>query len=232
MLALTQALGQTMANGTILAVCRGQEPTALGMDRSLLNTLRRVYDSGSITKKSVKEEPSAVALGQIHVESGLAACYHELARRLAVIRRNMEILKAFQGVDLEKQSGCQLQTDIVLGMPLQYHTMLTALVPLHVGAVFHRQATKLADELEAKNKMLNKGATMSSVSELEELVQATTDKAARCDADAMTELRRRHGVSAHGGDGRKRERRKRERERAGMKLLCNYYYNRIGFDQG
>ena len=80
------------------------------------------------------------------------------------------------GVDLEKQSGCQLQTDIVLGMPLQYHTVLTALVPLHVGAVFHRQATKLTDELEEKNKLLNKGATMSSVSELEELVQALANK--------------------------------------------------------
>ena len=133
---------------------------------------------------------------QIQVEGGLAACYHELARRLAMLRRNMEILKAFQGVDLEKQSGCQLQTDIVLGMPLQYHTVLTALVPLHVGAVFHRQATKLTDELEEKNKLLNKGATMSSVPELEELVQAVTDKAARCDADAMAELRRNHGVTA------------------------------------
>ena len=161
MLALTHALGQTMAHGTVLAMCRGQEPTVLGMDRSLLDTLRRVYDSGSVTEKNVKEELSAVATMQIQVEGGLAACYHELARRLAMLRRNMEILKAFQGVDLEKQSGCQLQTDIVLGMPLQYHTVLTALVPLHVGAVFHRQATKLTDELEEKNKLLNKGATMS-----------------------------------------------------------------------
>ena len=196
MVALTHALGQTMAHGTVLAMCRGQEPTVLGMDRSLLDTLRRVYDSGSVTEKNVKEELSAVATMQIQVEGGLAACYHELARRLAMLRRNMEILKAFQGVDLEKQSGCQLQTDIVLGMPLQYHTVLTALVPLHVGAVFHRQATKLTDELEEKNKLLNKGATMSSVPELEELVQAVTDKAARCDADAMAELRRHHGVNA------------------------------------
>ena len=54
---------------------------------------------------------------------------------------------------------------------LKYHSILTALVPLHVGAVFHRQATKLTDELEHKNEVLNAGATMSSVPELEELVQ-------------------------------------------------------------
>ena len=95
MLALTSVLGQAMTEGTVLAVCRKHEPTALGMDRTMLDSLRRVYDSGSITEKSVKEELSAVAKMQIHVEGGLAACYHELARRLAMLRRNMEILKAF-----------------------------------------------------------------------------------------------------------------------------------------
>ena len=38
MLALTSALGQAMAHGTVLAVCRKHEPTVLGMDRTLLDT--------------------------------------------------------------------------------------------------------------------------------------------------------------------------------------------------
>ena len=42
------------------------------LDRTMLDTLRRVYDSGSITEKSFKEELSAVAKMQIHVEGGLA----------------------------------------------------------------------------------------------------------------------------------------------------------------
>ena len=113
-----------------------------------------------------------------------------------MLRRHMEILKAFQDVDLAKQPACQLPTDMVIGMPLQYHTILTALVPLHVGAVFHRQATKLTDELEYKNEGLNGGATMITVAEMEDMVQAVSEMAGRCDADAMAELRRAHYTDA------------------------------------
>ena len=66
-------------------MCSDSDNTVLGMDRALFDTMRRIYDSESITEDKIKRAVADVSRMSTkpRVDAGLAGCFNELAGRLA-----------------------------------------------------------------------------------------------------------------------------------------------------
>ena len=81
LLALTHRLDQTMNKAAVLAMCSDSDNTVLGMDRALFDTMRRIYDSESITEDKIKRAVADVSRMSTkpRVDAGLAGCVPSVA---------------------------------------------------------------------------------------------------------------------------------------------------------
>ena len=196
LLALTHRLDQTMNKAAVLAMCSDSDNTVLGMDRALFDTMRRIYDSESITEDKIKRAVADVSRMSTkpRVDAGLAGCFNELAGRLATVRRMMEIYKAFRGVDLAKRRDCDFPVDLVLRMPMRYQSGISGTVAPHLLPTFQQHTYDLATDLRETHMRQNQGSSAVDVQLLERIVQAATDKGTRVDVDIQQALQLDFGV--------------------------------------
>ena len=190
LLAMMHRLGQTMNHAAVLAVCCDSDTTKLGMDRALFDSMRRIYDSESITVEKIKRAIREVSDLSAHprVDAGIAGCYHELASRLASVRRMMEIYGAFHDEDLALRQECAISTDLVDRMPTRYQAGVATRVPPYLIPTYQEHTYRLANDLRETIKRLTKDSRMVGVPLMERIVQAAAGKGARVDTEIQQTL--------------------------------------------
>ena len=197
LLAMMHRLGQTMNQAAVLAVCCDSDTSKLGMDRALFDSMRRIYDSESITVEKIKRAITEVSDLSAHprVDAGIAGCFHELASRLASVRRMMGIYGAFHDEDLALRQECAISTDLVNRMPTRYQAGVAARVPPFQIPTYQEHTYRLANDLRESNKRLTKDSPMVSVPRMERIVQAAAGKGARVDTEIQQTLFQDFGAS-------------------------------------